>query len=216
MAVFSETISYKYQDLDYNGVFRIYKWIMVTMYSLFEHIEYVNSYVDFEMGDLSHSFFPIEEFKSYAYGQHIKVKGMSFHFYQEEDGGNMSTIADILFVDNQFEAFIVRCENKENHITICTALKNSLKPKKPEPIVVQQVTNIHNDESVHVTVGDNNIIQDMNIGKDNIIKKDVVAPKKSWWEPVTQNLAARVIWGIGALIVALLGYYGINYTNFMK
>lgn len=216
MISFSQSVPLKYQNLDYSGVIENYDWITGIIGSLFENIEQPEVDISFYLGKISCHAKSMKAFKKSAYGQEIRVFSYDLNFKQKISEEYYVTLATV-FIDKP--EVKIYCDSKEILIDICAALENSLKPKEPEPIVIQQVTNIHNDESVHLNLGDNNTIQDVNIGKSNTIKKDVSAstPKNDYWKPVAQNLTARVIWVVlGALAVALLGYYGINYTDFMK
>lgn len=77
-------------------------------------------------------------------------------------------------------------------------------------------TYVH-DESTHVTIGDNNTIENTNIGANNTLNAHKPAQKESFWKPIWQTITANWIWfAFGLLLIAALAGTGITNTNWME
>lgn len=215
MATFSQEISAKYHTLDYDGVIKSYDWIKEIMFSLYDDLTEPDTDISFQLGKISCNCKTIKEFKEHAYGVEIKVYSYTLYFFKKFPLNGKEHFAAININEKQISIY---CYNKEVLIDICTALENSLKFQESEPTGKQQINHYtHYDESIHLTVGDNNILQEISIGKNNSIEKDVSALKQNFWQSVLQSLTANFIWYVlGVAAAGLLGYYGINYFSLMK
>lgn len=187
MASFSKNLPLKYQELDYNGVIGNYNWIKDTVSLLFENIVKSNCRIGFRMGDISCYCELIEEFSEHAYGQVIDVYSYNLSFYQNGSDKNRIPITYIT-INTTDKTLTVDCDNRKNLITICTALENSMNPNLSTSENQTQINNYIHDESTHITIGDNNSIQNTNIGKNNTVHTETPSPKKSFWKSVLQIL----------------------------
>lgn len=210
MASFSKELTLKYQELDYTGVIENYNWIKNTVSSLFKNIEISDCQISFMIGDISCSCESIEEFSNNAYGLPIHVYSFRLNFYQQKDYNTHTQIAYII-INTSFKTFTVHCDSKEVLIDICTALEDSMAPDLSTPAIQTQINNYIHDESTHVTIGDNNSIQNTNIGKNNTVHTGTPAPKKSFCKSVLQTLTANWLWFIlGLILLVLLTYFGVT------
>lgn len=214
MASFSKDIPLKYRSLNYDGVIQNYKWIQETVFSLFEDLPTPEVRITFEMGDISCTCSSIEEFSEHAYGQKINVYSYDISFSSSE--GNKSIAYFML--SNSKKAATLCCDRKDSLIKICTALEEASKIKDTSATpVVQEITTYVHDESTHVTIGDNNTIENANIGANNTLNADKPSPKESFWKPIWQTIAANWIWfAFGLLLIAALAGTGITNTNWME
>lgn len=216
MARFSKDIPLKYPTLDYDGVIQNYKWIEETVFSLFEDLATPKVQISFKMGDISCTCFSIEEFSEHAYGQQIDVYSYDISFDSSKDHKSIAYV--MLSSTNLKKVATLCCDRKDSLIKISTALEEASKIKDTSatPVVQEIATYVH-DESTHVTIGDNNTIENANIGANNTSNADKPAPKESFWKAVWQTIAANWIWfAFGLLLIAVLAGTGITNTNWME
>lgn len=214
MARFSKDIPLKYPTLDYDGVIQNYKWIQETVFSLFENLATPEVQISFKMGDISCTCFSIEEFSEYAYGQKIDVHSYNISFNSNKG----HKIIAYFILSSIKEDATLYCDRKDSLIKISTALEEASKIRDTSatPVVQEIATYVH-DESTHVTIGDNNTIENANIGANNTSNADKPAPKESFWKAVWQTIAANWIWfAFGLLLIAVLAGTGITNTNWME
>lgn len=216
MASFSKELPLKYKNLDYQGVINNYEWMLKTISSIFANIEKPTFDISFNLGNISCSYDSIEEFSNHAYGQIIHVFLYELSFYQQKDENTHAQIAHI-FINASCETFTVHCDSKKVLIDICTAFEKSMNPNPSPPESQTQINNYIHNESTHVTIGDNNNIQNTNIGKNNTVHTENPTPKKSFWKSVLQNITANGLWvALGVILLALLTYLGVTNREWMN
>ena len=216
MASFSKEIYAKYKKFDYDGVIKNFDWITTMIKELFDDIIEPYVQIAFTMGDIDCSCNSINEFKEHAYGQNISVYTYNVSFYQNTNDEKIRT-AFMILSDYKEKQIKVCCDDKQTLIKICTALENSLSAQEEkQPILLQQTVN-RIDQSTNISIGDNNTIQDSNIGAGNQLQKEEHSEKDSFWNPIWQTLVANWMWFLlGLGVAALLTYFGFNNTDWMN
>lgn len=216
MASFSKEIPLKYKKLDYEGVRKNYNWIKNVISEQFENVKEPELQISFYIGDISCSCESIKEFSEHAYGQSISVYLYNLSFYKS-NSDNKYTILTYIIITNFNKTLTVNCDNKEFLIKICDALEESMKQNYTDLSVQPQINNYIHDESTHINIGDNNTIQDTNIGKDNMVQTNNSASKEPFFKSVLQILVANWLWFIlGLILFIIFGYLGINNAEWIK
>lgn len=210
VARFSKEIYAKYKQFDYDGVINNYEWITNTLTSLFEGVQAPEVELSFHMGDISCGCKSIDEFKEHAFGQAIDIFVYEITYYQEVDN-KRRIIAWIFLSASDKKQVSISCDDKQTLITICTALEKSLSSEiEMQPVILQQTVN-HIDQSTNFSFGDNNTIQNSNIGEGNQLHNEEHSGKDSFWKPIWQTIVANWIWFLlGLGVAALLAYFGFN------
>ena len=210
MASFSKEIPLKYKKLDYEGVRKNYNWIKNVISEQFENVKEPELKISFYIGDISCSCESIKEFSEHAYGQSISVYSYNLSFYKSNSDNNYIKLTYIIITTFD-KTLTVNCDNKEFLTKICDALEESMKQNYTDLSVQPQINNYIHDESTHINIGDNNTIQDTNIGKDNMVQTNNSASKEPFFKSVLQILVANWLWFIlGFILFIIFGYLGIN------